>query len=209
MATNIAWGGFTGTAVGSFLYSPGSNEITNLGLLTTRAILTYDATDSSAPVKVTATAEKTFVTTPTVAAMKTTYGKASYVLLPAISKSFPGFEDAPDWTVITDDANELVGRSYAGKPERISPMSFAVPVVLDLQEILCKHFEYGSSFTLIQCYDDPNEDSLYYVITPRCRLRGVGGADGDNNSGAQSTIQFQPMGGIYVPVYLTEARTTP
>ena len=52
-----------------------------------------------------------------------------------------------------------------------------------MQNLLTKHAEYRSVWTLIQCYDDPNQDDLFYIVTPRCQVLGVGTSSGENNSG--------------------------
>ena len=209
MATNTAWSAFSNTALDSFDYTPGKKDITNLGLLTSRAVLASDPTDSTYA-GVTATNEAAFYASPSATTMTTAYGAATlkYLQLPAKSKTLPGFDDSPTWTEMTDDPDEKVGRTYTGKPEKITTLEYALPANLDLKAILDKYFLAGAIWTVVQCYDDPKESSLYYSILPHCRILGVGGNSGENNSAGEFTVRFQSEGGIYVPVYVTQARTT-
>ena len=209
MPTNVAWGAFSNTALDSFDYTPGKGDVTNLGLLQSRAILARDGTGEQT-VSVGDSAESTFINTPTIANMTAAYGLAGlgYLQLPAMSKSFPGFDDAPTWTLMTDDPDEKVGRTYVGKPEKVTVQEYTLPANLKLKGILDDHCAAGSLWTLVQCYDDTKESSLYYIVLPHCKIIGVGGNTGENNSGAEITVRFQQEGGIYVPVYLDQLRST-
>lgn len=208
MPTNTAWSAFSNTALDSFDYTPGAGDITNLGLLTSRAVLASDPTDSTYA-GVVATAETAFLTSPDAGKMTTAYGAAllKYLQLPAKSKPLPGFDDSPTWTEMTDDPDEKVGRTYTGKPEKITTLEYALPGNIALKTILDKYYLAGAIWTLVQCYDDPKEASLYYTVFPHCRILGVGGNNGENNSAGEFTVRFQPEGGIYVPCYVTQART--
>lgn len=223
MTTYNAWDGLEGTtgATGaspleSFNFTPGQGEVTNLGLLFTRLFLTYDAVPTTNQGGVTtipgeiisAEDEAGFVQAPSYSAMSTLYNKAAmkYLKLPTMSKSMPGFDDSPTWTEMTDSVDEVVGRTYNGKPEKITTLEYACPASVKLQTLLTKHYVRGSVWTVIQCYDDPIDSNLYYIVTPRCKLIGVGGNNGENNSNGQLTVKLQPLGGVYVPVYITQAR---
>lgn len=208
---STAWETYVGgSPLDNFSYTPGVKEFTNLGLLATRAYLTHDAVSNPGVTYVTPTAEQNFIKTAKAqlaAALKSTYQSAPYIHLPTMSKQLPGMDDAPTWTLMTDDPQEFIGRSYAGKPEKLSTLEFTCPAGMDLQNLFMEHATHGSSWTLIQCYDDANEESLYYIVTPRCRLLGAGTSSGENNSGGELSVKFQPMGGVYRPVYVTIPRT--
>lgn len=208
--THTTWSDFSNTAMTGFTsYTPGKGDITNLGLLQNRAVLARDGTGTQSA-SVSDSSEETFLSTPSLANAVAAYGGAtlSYLQLPAMSKSFPGYEDAPTWTVMTDDPDEKVGRTYVGKPEKVSTIEYTLPANLDLKEILDSHCAAGSLWTLMQCYDDTKESKIYYIIIPHCKILGVAGNNGENNSAAEITLKFQPEGGIYVPAYLSTLRVT-
>ena len=195
-------------------YTPGIEEFTNLGLLYTRAYLTGDGTgtkDSEGnplpSVSAKKEQEKWVDSTPLVSSLSI-YSPLRYVWLPCMSKMLPGIDDSPTWTLMTDSPKEFIGRTYTGKPEKLATLEFTCPAEMKLQQLLTRHAEYRSTWTLIQCYDDPNQDSLFYIVTPRCQVLGVGTSSGENNSGGELNVKFQPMGGMFAPVYLTQPRTT-
>lgn len=216
--TYTAWGGFA-SATTMNTYTPGQNDVTNLGLLYNRLVLTADAsgtekigTGQSATdygVKIGVDAEKTLLNSPTYEGMVDLYGVTGvkYLELPTKSKSFPGFDDSPTWTEMTDSPAEKVGRTYSGKPERITTYEFGLPANLEIKKILEKHYVAGSLWTLIQCYDDAKESDLFYIVSQRCRILGVGGSNGENNSAGALSVKFQAEGGLFVPFYITQART--
>lgn len=186
-------------------YEPGFKEVTNLGLLFTRAFLAYDGITQSQYISPT-NEKNTLYSNPSINSLSTLYNNKSYYDLPCIEKQFPGVVDSPTWTLQTDSSLEQVGRSYAGKPESLSTLEFTCPVIIPLQEALISHAAKNSVFTIIQCYDDPNQDDIYYIVTPRCTLLGINTTPAVNNSGARMKVRFKPMGGIFIPVYLNESR---
>lgn len=211
---HVAWGDVGGSPLANFNYKPGVKEFTNLGLLATRAYLTHDAVNKVT--YVTPSQEQGLIETPTLAKLKSIYDqevtvgnettKPQYIHLPTMQKQLPGMDDAPTWTLMTDDPQEFIGRSYAGKPEKLSTLEFTCPAAMELQDLFMKHATHGSSWTLIQCYDDANEENIFYIVTPRCRLLGTGTSSAENNSGGELSVKFQPMGGIYRPVYISTPR---
>lgn len=209
MSTNTAWSSFSNTAIDSFDYTPGEGDITNLGLLTSRAILASDPTSSTYAGVVKAN-ETAFLASPSATTMATAYGAATlkYLQLPAKSKPLPGYDDSPTWTEMTDDPDEKVGRTYTGKPEKITTLEYALPANIALKTILDKYYLAGAIWTLVQCYDDPKETDIFYTVFPHCRILGVGGNNGENNAAGEFTVRFQAEGGIYVPCYVTQARVT-
>ena len=207
-------GSGSGPATNAMLdYTPGVEEFTNLGLLYTRAYLTGDGTGAkvgNSPLpRLTAQQEKALWVdqAPAVSALSS-YAPLRYVWLPCMSKQLPGVDDSPTWTLMTDSPKEVIGRTYTGKPEKLTTLEFTCPAEITLQNLLTKHAEYRSVWTLIQCYDDPNQDDLFYIVTPRCQVLGVGTSSGENNSGGELNVKFQPMGGMFAPVYLSQSRGT-
>lgn len=187
-------------------YEPGVAEFTNLGLLYTRAYLTLDGSTGIQHAK--ASLEKSWWVdnTPSIDTLRN-YREVPFIMLPCMNKMVPGIEDSPTWTLMTDSPYEFIGRTYSGKPERLSTLEFTCPAQIDLQQELTKHCEYRSMFTLIQCYDDPNQENIYYIVTPRCQAQGAGTSSSENNSGGELSVKFQPIGGMFVPVYLSQARS--
>lgn len=191
-------------------YEPG-DEVTNVGLLFTRVYPTYDGTDSASPVKVSSALEKATLygsSPPTVSSLNTLYGGKNYYLLPCLEKQVPGLDNTPIWTLMTDHDNELVGRSYAGKPESLSTIGFSCPAVFGLIDDFTDHAAHNSVFTILQCYDDGNLDDLYYIVVPRCTLAGVTTSQQKNNSGGTMNLKFKPMGGQFIPRFISTPRTT-
>lgn len=206
---NTRWSAL-GTGTNLVTYSPG-DEVTNLGLLFTRIYPTFDGTDDSSPVKVTATAEKNSLgglASPTARTLTTLYGEKDFYEIPTTEKQVPGFDNSPIWTLMTDNDEEFVGRSYAGKPESLSTIEFTIPAVFELMKAFSLHASKNSVFTIIQCYDDGMLDDLYYIVVPRCTIAGLSSSPQKNNSGALFKLRFKPMGGKFIPKYIKQSRTS-
>lgn len=191
-------------------YSPGQ-EVTNLGLLFTRVYPTYDGTDDNNPVKVSVSAEQTALggtVKPTASTLGTLYGTKDFYTLPCIEKTVPGFDNPAIWTLMTDNPDEFVGRSYSGKAESVSTLKFVIPTVFDLISDFTEHLAHNSIFTVLMCYDDGNLDNLYYIVVPRCSLAGLGSSPQKNNSGGLYRVEFKPMGGQFIPKFIRQPRTS-
>ena len=205
MATR--WSAITGGTDGT-VYSPG-DEITNVGLLYTRIYPTYDGTDSNSPVKVSVAAERSALggnARPTASTLGTLYSGKGYYSVPCLEKQIPGLLDAEIWTLMTDDDNEFVGRTYSGKPKGLTNVSLLMPALPELIGKLTDHAANNSIFTVIYCYDDGNKDDLYYVVIPRCQILGIESKEASNNSGGTVRVKFKPTGGVFIPKYIKDPR---
>ena len=113
------------------------------------------------------------------------------------SKGLPAFADAPTWTDVTDNPNELTGYAYAGKSEQIEQIELVTrtPIPLVYGDLLA-HQAYGDLFDFELAYDDPHEDSKYTITISNVQIIGVTPEGGENNAGSQTTIKLLAEGGL-------------
>lgn len=120
-----------------------------------------------------------------------------YYEFPCKSKGLPSFADAPTWTDVTDDPNELTGFAYAGKPEQIDPIEIVTRTpLMAVYDKLLQHYAAGDLFTLLLTYSDPHETYDYTVTLLNCQICGLNIEAGENNAGSQTTIKLLAEGGI-------------
>ena len=112
------------------------------------------------------------------------------------SKGLPAFADAPTWTDVTDNPNELTGYAYAGKSEQIEQIELVTrtPIPLVYGDLLA-HQAHGDLFKFELTYDDPHETSKYTVTVNEVQIIGVTPEGGENNAGSQTTIKLLAEGG--------------
>lgn len=112
------------------------------------------------------------------------------------SKGLPAFADAPTWTDVTDNADEITGFAYAGKSEQIDVIEITARTPLQTTyETLLFCQANGVVFTLTYEYDDPHEDKIYEISLPMVEIVGLSPSGGDTGSGSELTIKLLAEGG--------------
>lgn len=110
------------------------------------------------------------------------------------AKNLPVFKDAPTWSVITDDAEEVTGKTYVGKPEGLDPIELTIESDISLiYGSLQAAYIAGTQSTATFTYT--NGQSTSSVSVPKCTLCGLSPQGGENNSASTTTIKLQPEGG--------------
>lgn len=112
------------------------------------------------------------------------------------SKTIPSCSQAPVWSDVTDNPDEVTGYAYAGKPERLDTIVIVArtPLQIVYMELL-EHLRKGTIFMLTYTYDDPHEASVYTITLNRCQIVGVECSGGGNDTGSETTIRVLPEGG--------------
>ncbi len=110
------------------------------------------------------------------------------------AKNLPVFKDAPTWSVITDHADEVTGKTYVGKPEGLDPIE--ITIESDLSQVygaLQTAFLAGTQATATFTYTSGSTTTT--VTVPKCTICGLSPQGGENNSASTTTVKFQPEGG--------------
>jgi hypothetical protein len=110
------------------------------------------------------------------------------------NKMMPGFEDGESWTISTDDPEQEIAESIAGKLGGIVPLSFEVLYDPFLVETLVAHAK--TMFTVEILYDDTEFAEVILIEIHKCFLKNPANTSGGANNAAQNmTVTLQPRGG--------------
>lgn len=121
---------------------------------------------------------------------------ANYFDFHCKSKGLPAFADAPTWSDVTDNADEITGFAYAGKSEQIEVIEITArtPLQTTYENLLACQAN-GVVFKLTYTYDDPHESKIYYIDLPMVEIVGLSPSGGDTGSGSELTIKLLAEGG--------------
>ena len=124
------------------------------------------------------------------------YSNANYFDFHCKSKGLPAFADAPTWTDVTDNANEITGFAYAGKSEQLDVIEITArtPLQTTYENLLACQAN-GVVFKLTYTYDDPHETYIYTIDLPMVEIVGLSPSGGDTGSGSELTIKLLAEGG--------------
>jgi len=110
------------------------------------------------------------------------------------NKGLPGFEDAEEWDIRSDNPTQEIAEKIVGKFGGISSMGFEVLYSPSLMEKLVAHAK--TKFTVRITYDDTEYDSIYRIDVLKCFLKNPGSSGGSSNNVAPTmTVTLQPRGG--------------
>ncbi len=110
------------------------------------------------------------------------------------AKELPSLKDANSWTIMTDNTNELTGRTIVGKPIGFMPIQLTIETDLTLvYTTLISAYTAGTVSSATFVYTPPNGTSSSLTI-PKCSICGI---ETVKNSSGNSTsiIKLQPEGG--------------
>ena len=122
------------------------------------------------------------------------------------NKTLPGISEGETWTFSTDDPEQEIAETIAGKFGGVNKLDFEVPYDPFLQAKLVEHA--GTNFTVRTVYDDAQYASIYCIEVVNCFLTTPGSTGGTaNNSAPTMTISAQPRGGGLIAdcIKVTEA----
>jgi hypothetical protein len=109
------------------------------------------------------------------------------------NKTLPGFTDGETWTISSDDPDQEIAETIAGKFGGITALAFEVLYDTDLLETLVGHAK--TEFDVEITYKD-NETDTCTVVVHKCYLTNPGSTSGTaNNAAPTMTITLQPRGG--------------
>ena len=110
------------------------------------------------------------------------------------NKTMPGIEDGETWQFSTDDPEQEIAETIAGKFGGATPLVFEVPYDPMLIQKLTAHA--ATNFTVEVIYDDTFYPDIYKIAVNDCFLLSPGKSGGTgNNSSPNMTITLQPRGG--------------
>jgi hypothetical protein len=115
--------------------------------------------------------------------------------LNCISKSLPGFEDAPTWQILTDNPEQEVAETIKGKLTGMTALEFTETYDPVRVVFLSKYLR--AKLTLEIIYDDPALNFIAALTVPNCELINPGGgvSSSEVNSASTMVIKVQPRGG--------------
>jgi hypothetical protein len=118
----------------------------------------------------------------------------------------PGISDAETWTINTDNPEQEIAETIAGKFGGISALEFNVTYDPLLMATLVAHA--NTKFTVQFVIDDPALDAIIGINVPGCRLVSPGSSSSASNSSAGAmTVKLQPSGGGLIADVLQVVQT--
>jgi len=110
------------------------------------------------------------------------------------NKTLPGIAEGETWTFSTDNPEQEIAETIAGKFGGIAPLNFEVPYDALLLEKLVAHAT--TNFTVRVVYDDAIYTQIFRIDVKDCFLVTPGSTGGAaNNSAPTMTVTLQPRGG--------------
>jgi hypothetical protein len=110
------------------------------------------------------------------------------------NKILPGIAEGETWTFSTDDPEQEIAETIAGKFGGVNALSFEVPYDPMLQAKLVEHA--ATNFTVRVVYDDAQLPMIYCIEVKDSFLTTPGSTSGTaNNAAPTMTITAQPRGG--------------
>ena len=110
------------------------------------------------------------------------------------NKTLPGFTDGETWTFTTDNPDQEIAETIAGKLGGINVLSYEVPYDPNLMKQLVGLSDLPITIQVL--YDDEALDMVYQINVKKCFLINPGESGGTaNNSAPTMTIKLQPRGG--------------
>ena len=126
--------------------------------------------------------------------LNTAAGMETIRLTVSGTKSLPGIAEGETWQFSTDDPEQEIAETIAGKFGNVSAFSFEVPYDPILLQKLVTHAK--TKFTVRVVYDDAELPDIYRIDVLGCFLTTPGSTSGTQNNAAPSmTITLQPRGG--------------
>lgn len=112
------------------------------------------------------------------------------------AKSLPSVKDAPTWTILTDNTDEVTGRTIVGKPLGLEPIELTIETDVSLvYGALMTAFAEGTQSDATFTYTPRGSQAALTVTVPKCTICGLSTSGGNNNGHATTTVKLQPEGG--------------
>lgn len=112
------------------------------------------------------------------------------------AKSLPSVKDAPTWTILTDNTDELTGRTIVGKPLGLEPIELTIETEVALvYGSLMTAFANGVQSNATFTYTPRGSATALTLTVPKCTICGLSTNGGNNNGNATTIVKLQPEGG--------------
>lgn len=117
------------------------------------------------------------------------------IVLNCTKKSLPGVQPANTWTINSDDPEQEIAETVAGKFGGLSVLEFVE--VYDMVRIADRVKHANTDFDVQMIYNDPKLPIIVAITAVSCRMVSPGETGGaqDNESSGECTIKLQPSGG--------------
>lgn len=110
------------------------------------------------------------------------------------AKELPSLKEASSWTIVTDNNDELTGRTIVGKPGGFSPFQLSIETDLELvYDTLLNAYINGTVSSATFVYTPPNGTTSTLTV-PKCSLCGIE-TEKVSSGNSITVIKLQPEGG--------------
>lgn len=110
------------------------------------------------------------------------------------AKELPSLKESSSWTIMTDNNNEMTGRTIVGKPSGFSPIQLSIETDLELvYDTLLNAYIEGTASAATFVYTPPGGTPSTLTV-PKCTLCGIE-TEKMASGNSITIIKLQPEGG--------------